>query len=456
MQLNTTLTLDQSEACNKFLSFLLNPEEKEFYLFGAAGCGKTFLTRHFISQIFEKDYKNTCKVLGIEAEIQDVLITATTNKAAEVLQQHLSNLPSSISNYVDTVFKALDVTVKENYATGETYLSNYCKTPISNTLLIVDECSMLPKQMLKIIRTRMTSKSKILFIGDSYQLAPVNETPQWDNTKANVTAVLSTPVRNQGNQALMDFCEQLRTTVKTGVFKDIELKEGSIELLDEEATKNWLLSVDYKDNRVLTYTNKKAIDYIDWISESKHIALPNNTVIPNFLYVNNSNFIFENIGKKPIRFYPEELMKVIDVDPKIQFIKPDTPKGRDYGVEAYKATVISVNNPSKPEVTVWVATNIEDLLLLRKKAVRNKDWTEYFALEDLCMDLRLPYASTIHKAQGNTYKEVLIDLNSFRSCKDPDVAARLLYVAASRAKDKILLHGKLPKKYGEIVCQKGK
>ena len=67
------------------------------------------------------------------------------------------------------------------------------------------------------------------------------------------------------------------------------------------------------------------------------------------------------------------------------------------------------------------------------------------------MDLRFPYASTIHKAQGSTFDEVLIDLGSFRVCDDPDVAARLLYVAISRAKHRVSFYGKLPKKYGVLV-----
>ena len=50
------LTPDQQEASNKFLGFLLS-KETEFYLFGAAGCGKTFLIQHFVSKIFKEDYR---------------------------------------------------------------------------------------------------------------------------------------------------------------------------------------------------------------------------------------------------------------------------------------------------------------------------------------------------------------------------------------------------------------
>ena len=42
----SNLTTCQQDAYKKFLGFLLS-NEKEFHLFGSAGCGKTFLTRHF-------------------------------------------------------------------------------------------------------------------------------------------------------------------------------------------------------------------------------------------------------------------------------------------------------------------------------------------------------------------------------------------------------------------------
>ena len=73
-----------------------------------------------------------------------------------------------------------------------------------------------------------------------------------------------------------------------------------------------------------------------------------------------------------------------------------------------------------------------------------------FEYGDIC-NLRLAYCFTVHKAQGSTYDEVLIDLDSFNSCWDKDVAARLLYVAVSRAKHRVLFFGSLPKRFGELV-----
>ena len=86
-----------------------------------------------------------------------------------------------------------------------------------------------------------------------------------------------------------------------------------------------------------------------------------------------------------------------------------------------------------------------------KQIANKKDWPSYFWFKENVFDLRLPYACTVHKSQGNTYDEVLVDCGSFKICDSPATAARLLYVAVSRAKNKVLFYGKLPKKYGEFI-----
>ena len=207
MSLNT-LTPEQQEACDKFLGFLLS-EEKEFYLFGAAGCGKTFLTQHFISELVDK-YKNTAKMLGLPITDYVIAVTATTNKAVEVLNQ------GKVFNgdlYVETIYKLLGIVVKEDYSTGKTYLTDTNKQlVIYDSIIFIDECSMLPTQMLNYIRKK-TKNCKIIFIGDSYQLAPVNEKPHWNSTPENVTVSLKTPVRNQNKTSLISLCSQLRKNV---------------------------------------------------------------------------------------------------------------------------------------------------------------------------------------------------------------------------------------------------
>ena len=441
MQSKLTLTSDQNEACNKFLGFLLS-KETEFHLFGSAGCGKTFLTRHFITHVLKNEYENACKILGQKPKKYSVYLTATTNKAAEVLGESVFGEPG-VPQDVTTVFKLFNVSVGQNFQTGDTFLREGKNTsPVEDALIFIDECSMLPQKMLDIIR-RTTNKCKLVFVGDNNQLAPVNEKPMWDNTPELTTARLSTPVRNKDSQALIDLCSQLRETVTTEVFRDIQLDGKSIVHLNDEETLDWITSTDYTKNKVLCYTNKRAIQYIDLISSKLH---PNEALLRlHGIYTNNSNFEYKR-GKETTRFYPEETVQIVKLGEAQTFQTP----AMGYSFAAIEGRVRSIKNPGK-EAKVLLSVDPTELKNLIKETAKNRDWTDYFYLQNCVMDLRLPYACTVHKSQGNTYDEVLIDLDSFHQCQDPKVAARLLYVAVSRAKHRVLLYGGLPHRYGRLL-----
>ena len=426
------LTQDQQEAFDKFVGFLLS-NEKEFHLFGSAGCGKTFLTRHFVNQGL-KDYKRNCKVLGVEPVNYNVAVTATTNKAAEVLRTN--GFP-----FAETIFKTFNVKVEENYRTGETYLKEIDKYIICDTLIFIDECSMLPKVMKQIIQRR-TQKCKIVYIGDNYQLAPVKEKPSWNSTPSATTAVLSIPVRNKNSQALINLCDQLRTTVDTQEFKDIQLVPGAIKQLDDDGLKQWLMNADFSKSKVLSYTNQRAIEYIEWIEKNRFKE-------PSFLregqlYVNNRMF-----ESKLGNYYPEEEVLIHKFE--IPYIVRDFTgdSGTTYFIKCAHALIGSAQSTNS-----HMASIAYDPLQFKselKRACKNKDWQVYFYMQKDILDLRLPYASTVHKAQGSSYDDVVIDLESFEACKSYSMASRLLYVAVSRARSRVFFYGELPSRFGTLV-----
>ena len=78
----------------------------------------------------------------------------------------------------------------------------------------------------------------------------------------------------------------------------------------------------------------------------------------------------------------------------------------------------------------------------------NWDWSTYFSLKNKYPDLRDRDASTIHKAQGSTHDTVYVDLDDLCTCTNPLTAARLFYVAVSRARKRVVFYGNLSKKYG--------
>lgn len=438
-----TLTSDQQEACNKFGNFLLDDSKKEFYLFGAAGSGKTYCISHMLNQGL-KEYENSCKVLGIKPTVYtSVYLTAPTNKATQVLSDlyDLLNLPH-MDVEVSTAYSLYNLVVKENYHDGTTSIKQSRPTYLSNSIIIVDECSMLPKDVIEVIRHNTGRDCKIIFIGDNYQLAPVNEKPFWTSTPDDVTAVLSTPVRNQGQQALVDLCTQFRDTVDTLTFKPISLVPNVIEWVEDEGAKDWLLSADFSKSRVLCYTNNKVLKYLDWIQDSKNQTTEIKTGHP---YVCNNSYVLSTDSKITRFCFPDELLEIVSLGKSWSY-QTKTP---NIFTPVRDAVVRSLATGKVFDATI--STDPLDLKLKIDITAKRSAWADHFALKQRVLDLRLPYASTIHKSQGSTFDEVFIDLTSFRSCEDIEVAARLMYVAISRARSKVVFYGSFPKKFGELL-----
>ena len=108
-------------------------------------------------------------------------MAATTNKAVSVLQNMFGNqfehvdfktihklckIKRQISTYGDVIFN-----LNENPDDPSKKKNVY-----SYDIIIIDECSMISKKILSILTSlSQRIKGKIIFIGDKYQLPPVNE-----------------------------------------------------------------------------------------------------------------------------------------------------------------------------------------------------------------------------------------------------------------------------------------
>jgi hypothetical protein len=100
---------------------------------------------------------------------------------------------------------------------------------------------------------------------------------------------------------------------------------------------------------------------------------------------------------------------------------------------------------------VPVPVDREHFSSLIKYYKNQKNWKLFFQLKNNYPDLRPRDACTVHKAQGSTHNTVFIDLQDLSTCRDPVVAARLLYVAFSRARQRVVLYGNLASKFGGIA-----
>ncbi|WP_244832383.1 ATP-dependent RecD-like DNA helicase [Caballeronia sp. TF1N1] len=427
------LNQGQQTAADGFMDFLFSPE-KEIRISGPGGVGKTYLMSHLIDQVMPS-YLNTCKMIDVKPEYNEVVMTATTNKAAEVLAEATKRPTSTIHSFMNLV-------IKENYTTGRTYLDRGKGWVIhSRKIIFIDEASMIDTELLTLIREG-TINCKIVFVGDDRQLNPVMESvsPVYGpHAKTNFFEL--TEQMRTNNPDLQRTNSQLRQTVKDGKFLPIKIVPGVIDLLDSDQMEAEIAATFKQqtfDSRILCYTNNRVKLYNQHIRDLR--GLGEDFTVGEFL-VNNGGCILKN-GT----MHAEEEVEIKQLSATSEWVEINE---GDAQLECVRAELQNRYNEIYQDVMIPVDRDHYDSLLKYYKA--RKDWRIYYGLKNGFPDLRQRDAATTHKAQGSTYETVFIDLGDLSTCRNPDQAARLLYVAFSRARRRVVCYGDLASKFGGLT-----
>lgn len=425
-----TLNQGQQAAAEGFFNFLFS-EQSELIISGPGGVGKTFLMGHLIDEIMPR-YHQACKLLGIPPVYHQVQMTATTNKAAEVLGK-------STRRPTKTVHSFMRLRVVDDYETGVSKLSKNKDWMVHQGLILfVDECSMIDGALRRHLSEGL-HKCKTIYVGDHCQLAPVTEPISPIYRDKLPFFELTEPMRNADQPALMEVCDQLRETVEKGKFRPIRTVPGVIDLLDGptmQAEVNTHFLNPSNQDRILAYTNARVVAYNDYIRQLR--GLPPTLTVGERV-VNNAAI---QIG--PSMMAVEDEFVVTAVSDSSTLI----PITANVDLEVLYCSLQGVHKTFS-RVPVPVDRNHFNQLV--KFYSKQKEWRRYYELKGLCPDLRPRDAATVHKAQGSTYDTVFIDLDDLSTCRNPDMAARLLYVGFTRARRRVVLYGKLAPKFGGVT-----
>ncbi len=411
-----TLTIDQQNALDSIIDFLADPNETAFVLTGYSGTGKSTLVQYILDYI--PKYQKVMKLLDNSAKDHyEIMLTATTNKAAE-------SLMGLCNENVSTIHSALGLRVRKDEKTGESYLVSMSKGTLTNKMLFIDEASYIDSNLLNLI-FKGTKNCKIIFIGDPAQLTPVKSGATPVFTSKFKGACLEQVVRQCEGNPIIELSTKFRNTVNTGEFfnftpdgvtiRHMDRNAFNQEVQDEFTKPDW----KYQDSKLLAWTNNRVVEYNNWLQTlltgDPHFQAGDYAICNS--YINGGgNYIIRT-----------------DQTVQITHIAPETD---EYGVLGKRVEI-------EKRTTFFLPNSRQEKLATIKKLRSMEDYFALGYIDKNWIDLRSLHSCTINKSQGSTFDQVFIDLDDIRRCNSGNQIARLLYVVASRARNRVTFTGDL-------------
>ena len=357
------LTDEQKKVYSHLLGFL-HSNMQAIIIDGSGGVGKSFMVNYICNNLIE-DYKCSCQISGKNPKYRFIIPTATTNKACESLSQYLKTTVQTIHNYLGLV-------VFDNYETGETSVvpSRSYRTR-HNEVILIDEASMINQDTFNFIRSSLRDNCKVIYVGDKYQLPPINEKISQiylqDYEELSLTKLL-----RASNQELIDINKAARELVINGI--KIPVKEGlNIHFLNDTTAPNYIIN-NFKNpdhnNLICCYTNKAVIAYNNYCKQIRGIKSP---------YVKGEHYICNNVvhtlgrgNVQAVIFHVEDECKITDID-----FHPQQVKIYDnFFLDGYKATIENLSCGSKFVVylPLDIDEHLERIKVMKKKALDDKEY----------------------------------------------------------------------------------
>lgn len=420
------LSSDQQTALDEIADWLQS-SGTAFSLVGPAGSGKTTILREVVKLAVKRKWR--------------VRLTASTHKAVAQAKQATGRSAS-------TAHRILGVALIEDDKTGETGLKAGHPDLDEQSLLVVDEASMLPQRLVDIaVDSCEKVGCKVLFVGDAAQLAPVKELASMtvDAERCPWPLVALTEIHRQAADNPIISAATAVRIANPGQLPQLGTEQnaegcGVVFVQDKREWRDLLLEQCVKSdeqNRYLGWTNHavdaaaKAIRMAKYGDDAKNPYLVGERLVVNARVAIKRRALDK--GKKKGR-------KTTDV---IENNEEVTVSNVWRDNDRYRLVLETEKKP----ITVDAFGNYTErerfLSQQAAKSKRSGDWKPFFEWRDSLADLRSSVSMTGHKSQGSTFDDVFINLSEIGKCRNPADLQRLLYVCLTRASRTVYLTGSL-------------
>lgn len=420
---NITYTAEQQAALKAGAALMSAPANSSIIIKGKAGTGKSTLMRGFPRAI--DNLIKTYALIDPDFKPIDVYYTATTHTACK-------NLGDIVyPEQTQTIHSLLGLRPKKDYKTNTTYLVRNPRThTITDSLIIIDEAGMMDNELIEGL-FKYTENCKFIFLGDPCQLTPVglSYTPVFN---MDFPCYTLTHIKRQGEGTPLEQLNiDIASSIEDGSWPTVKIDDKTIIHLNhkdfcEEIVKdipNW--ANQEHTSKVLAWTNQRVEEYNGYFREAitrNSDVIPGDVMIANHPTFHPSNTIQNN-----------EIVTIETVENTVVEIGQCRIPGKYITLRYRRGRFFLPDNLKDFKANPFPEGGHNRQMFLK-------------LVDTTWVDLRYTYASTINKAQGATYDTVYIDLDDINKCNNPDMIKRMLYVAITRAKNKVVFTGDISRK----------
>lgn len=472
----------QALALTLLHKFIKQTKHKIFYLLGYAGTGKTFLISHALHQMLSKKL------------INKTLVCSPTHKALNVIESYMKQSSYSDPDILSkisfmTVHKLLEfrpvIITKDGSQIFKAVAESKFLKQICNQLIVIDECSMITKEMIKELHKYINLYAiRILFLGDPKQLAPINETesvifqnirPKYRyhitldeimrtdsiNIKEVATLIrkwngldslgkLLVPIYKADNKKLFRIYRKQKNTWFKHFIKKLNTDAMPIILTWRNISSN-------THNRLIRehihHKAKTKLDLSDYLV-GDHVVFNNYYVNPD-----KTNFYTSDVvkitkityEKRKLFDWSTALLQTSKTNADMLFNKllqklaliEDQFNICCLTVNRINTTdePIVIYTISKPDLAKYyeqlnsIQEHIEHFYQQSRSDIHaDKLWKIYHKeIIGVYADIDFGYSLTVHKSQGSTFDIVIIDVADINDNVDTNEFAKLFYTGATRA-----------------------
>lgn len=414
------LTDHQNQKLDEFI-LLVNKGEKKILVKGSAGTGKTTLVNFIVSNL----------------PIRGKYVTAPTHKALSILEGKVEG---------EVIFKTIHALLQYrmiiNPETGERDFIPNPKmkgNPLAYVrILVIDEASMIGKDMLEYLEEfSKESKTLIIFLGDEKQINPVGEDDSPVFHQGYPEVELTEIIRQAGDNPIIQLSQQVRELPRIfGQNNLVSEEKGYLFSKNEAKVVEELAKVNGTDEfKYLAWTNNEVDRMNTMVRRRIYGDNPAQLEIGETIIINSPHEgnIFKYNTNDEVRIHSLEKVST-------PFMVTLEDMGKDFVKEKKFLDAWHINNDFYVLAEESRSEYRKIMAIINNKCKQNLlSFNSKYAFMENFATFKYNHALSIHKSQGSTYKNVVLNLGGVYRNPNIKERERLLYTGITRASDLLIL-----------------